>query len=291
MEAINRRPLLIELGKDLRVDGIALHHAVKVTGLLCFLWQLRTVGHVSVCKSTAYLVTRLGITDWFKQTPPDNLKSFLGCHGFPECLHPVKDRLQRLQRRHATRTTSLAIGFWQGSKHHSIRHQLGCLGQRLDERKVAVVGAAAERLALHELTDVNDELIQQHHTRREASQQRAEHILPWRRPVRIGLLHQRKTVRLAKLACQFAPERPNRLLGMLPRLAGGVGRAIQHGDLRLRHIHQPCLIKQCRDSGEVAQRALARGQMIDCQQCVRLATTEGSLQLDNRLAAFAIEPL
>jgi hypothetical protein len=70
-----------------------------------------------------------------------------------------------------------------------------------------------------------------------------------------------------------------------------VSRAIQHRDLCLRHIHQPCLIKQCRDSGEVAQRALARGQMIHCQQCVRLATTEGSLQLDDRLAAIAIQPL
>ena len=39
------------------------------------------------------------------------------------------------------------------------------------------------------------------------------------------------------------------------------------------------------------KRALARGQVIHRQQCVRLATTEGSLQLDDRLAAFAIEPL
>ena len=78
---------------------------------------------------------------------------------------------------------------------------------------------------------------------------------------------------------------------MLPRLAGGVGGAVQHRDAGLRHIHQPGLIEQRRDAGQVAQRALARGQVIDRQHGVRLAAAEGGLQLDDRLAALAVEPL
>ena len=78
---------------------------------------------------------------------------------------------------------------------------------------------------------------------------------------------------------------------MLPRLAGGVGRAVEHGDVRLRHVHQPGLLDQCRNAGQIAQRALPRGEVIDGQHGVRLAAAEGRLELDDRLAALAVEPL
>ena len=68
-----------------------------------------------------------------------------------------------------------------------------------------------------------------------------------------------------------------------------MGRAIQYRNLRLWHIQQSCLIQQCRDADKVAQRTLARGQMIYCQQGVRLTTTEGGLKLGDRLAPFGID--
>ena len=70
-----------------------------------------------------------------------------------------------------------------------------------------------------------------------------------------------------------------------------MGGAVQHRDPRLRHIHQTGLIEQRRDAREVGQRAFARGQVIDGQHRVRLAAAEGGLELDDRLAALAVEPL
>lgn len=71
----------------------------------------------------------------------------------------------------------------------------------------------------------------------------------------------------------------------------GVGGAVQHGDLCLRHIQQFCVIEQGRDADKFTQRTFARGQVIHREQRVRLAASEGGLQLNNRLAALAIESL
>ena len=78
---------------------------------------------------------------------------------------------------------------------------------------------------------------------------------------------------------------------MLPRLAGCVCSAIKNCHLRLRHVHQSCVIEQYRDADELAEWALARCQMIHRQHRMRLATTKGRLQLDDRLPAFTIKPL
>src|ERR1700732_2003080 len=71
---------------------IALNHAVKVTRLLCLLWQLGAFSRVGIGERTADLVARRVIADLFKQTPPDYLESFLWGHCFPERLHTIKDR-------------------------------------------------------------------------------------------------------------------------------------------------------------------------------------------------------
>ena len=257
LEALDRGPLLIELGKHFRVDRVALQHAVKITGLLRFLGHFGPLGHVGIGKGPADLVASLGIPDFFKQPPPHDLEGFLWSHGLPERLHPVEDRLQRLQGGHATRTTGLAVGFRQRRQHHSIRHELGGFRQRLNETQIAVVRAPAERLTLHKLTDVNDQLIQQHHARRIASQQGDKHLLAGRRSVGVGFLHQCKPLGLAELPRQFTPERADGLLALFPRLTRRVGGAVQDRDLRLWHIHQAGLIEECGNADEVAQRTLA----------------------------------
>ena len=185
----------------------------------------------------------------------------------------------------------MAVGFRQRRQHHSIRHELGGFRQRLNETQIAVVRAPAERLTLHKLTDVNDQLIQQHHARRIASQQGDKHLLAGRRSVGVGFLHQCKPLGLAELPRQFTPKGADGLLALFPRLARCVGGAVEHRDLRLWHIHQAGLIEECGNPNEVAQRTPARGQVIHREQRVRLAATKSGLQLDDGLAAPAIEAL
>ena len=55
----------------------------------------------------------------------------------------------------------------------------------------------------------------------------------------------------AELPGQLAPKGLDGLLAVLPRLAGRVGGAVEHGDARLWHVHQPGLIEERRDAGEV----------------------------------------
>ena len=59
----------------------------------------------------------------------------------------------------------------------------------------------------------------------------------------------------------------------------------------LRHIHYPRVIEQRRDARQVSERTLAVRQVIDGQHRVGFAAAEGSLQLDDWLTTFAIEPL
>ena len=66
-----------------------------------------------VGKRTAHLITGLCVADLFKQPPPHDLKGLLRRDGFPERLHAVEDRLQRLQCRNASRASRLTVGFRQ----------------------------------------------------------------------------------------------------------------------------------------------------------------------------------
>ena len=77
-------------------------------------------------------------------------------------------------------------------------------------------------------------------------------------------------------------------LAVLPRLARGVGRAVDDRDAGLRHVHQPGLLDQRRDARQVRERALPRGEVEHGQHGVRLAAAERRLQLDDRLAALAL---
>jgi hypothetical protein len=53
---VNRRPLFVE-SEHFRVNGITLHHAVKVAGFLRFLRHLGTLGQVGISKGTADQIT------------------------------------------------------------------------------------------------------------------------------------------------------------------------------------------------------------------------------------------
>ena len=268
-----------------------MQHPVEVTGLLGFLRHLCPLGQVGLGKGAADQITGLGVADFLKQATTDNLERLLWRHGFPESLHPVEDRLQSLQGPHATRAAGLAVGFGKGGQHDHVWNELGRLCEGLDETQVAVVGAAADWLALHKLADVNDQFVQQHHAWRMAGQEIAEDLLAGGCSVGVRFLHERESLRLPKLPGQFTPECANRLFAVLPRLAGCVGGAIEHGDLRLWHIQQTGVIEKGRDAGEFTERTFAGGEMIHREQGVGLAATEGGLELDDRLAALAVETL
>ena len=161
----------------------------------------------------------------------------------------------------------------------------------MDERKVAVVGAAAQLLARRKLADVDHQFIEQHNAWGESREQFREELFARRGAVFIGLLHHGVSIRLAELPGHLAPESPDRLFAILPWLAGGVCCAIEHSHFGVGHIKQPRTIQQSWNPCQLSQCTFARGQMIHRQHRVCLAATEGRLQLDDRFATLAVEAL
>lgn len=121
-------------------------------------------------------------------------------------------------------------------------------------------------------------------------QQCPKHILAGGRASAVGMLDQVKALLTAQLPRQFAPERSDGLLPVFPRLSRRVRRAVQHGDLGHRHIHELRLVEQRGDSGQIAQGALSRGEMVNRQHRVRLANPECGLELDHWITSLAAEP-
>ena len=89
---------------------------------------------------------------------------------------------------------------------------------------------------------------------------------------------------------QFTPQRVDGLLAIFPRLTGRTSRAVEHNHAGFRHVHDARVIEQIGNAGQILERALASGQVIDRQHGMRLATAEGCLKLDNRVAALAVQP-
>ena len=185
----------------------------------------------------------------------------------------------------------LELGLRQRAQEDGVGHQLARFGQRLQERQVAVVAAAAQELAGLELADVGDQLVHQHHARRVGREQRREHVLARRGAGGVGRLDGRERFLAAELPGELAPQGADAGRAVLPGLSGGVGVAVEDRDPRLRHVEQPGLVEQGRDAGEVAQGAAAGGEVVDGEQGVGLAAAEGGLQLDHRLAARAVQAL
>ena len=76
---------------------------------------------------------------------------------------------------------------------------------------------------------------------------------------------------------------------MFPRLARRVGRAIQHRDLCLWHIHQSRFVQKGWNAGQVPERTLPGRKVIHRKHGVRLAATEGRLQLNHRFPTLPVQ--
>ena len=159
-----------------------------------------------------------------------------------------------------------------------------CTNERLLSKVPPLSG-----LPVRKLPDVGDQLVDQHHAGRMSFQQSREHLFAGRRAGGVGLLDERETLPRRRAARPARPTACGRVC--LPCCHGWPGAwawPSSTATLRLRHVHQPGLVDQRRDAGQVAERALPRGQVIDRQHGVRLAAAKGRLELDDRLAALAV---
>jgi hypothetical protein len=71
---------------------------------------------------------------------------------------------------------------------------------------------------------------------------------------------------------------------VFPGLARRVSCPVQNRNAGLGDVHHSSLLDQRGNASQFRQGALALGQVVHGQHRVRLATTEGGLQLDDRLA-------
>ena len=95
------------------LPGLGVDHSVVVARLLSLLRQLGAFRHVGVGEGPTRNISCLIIVHGLEQTSTNDLERFFGRNCLPECLHAIEDRLQCPQRRHATRTTGLAVGLRQ----------------------------------------------------------------------------------------------------------------------------------------------------------------------------------
>jgi len=162
--------------------------------------------------------------------------------------------LQRLERSDAARAARLDLRLGKRSQDDGRRHQLDGLGQCLNKGQVAVVGAAREHLAIGELPDIGDQLIDENDAGGEALEQRTEDFLARRGARGVGVSHEREPFLAAELPSELAPERSNASAGVGPRLPGGMRGPVEHGHVRLRHVHEASLVEKARNTGEVLER-------------------------------------
>ena len=253
--------------------------------------QVVAVGDVVVRKRPAHRLHRQLIVDVAEQAAAHDLERFLGGHRLPQRLNAPEVMRKRSQRLFTTLAACLLDGLRQRGEQHRRRHRLQGLRQRLHETQVGIEGTTRQRLTFLKLPHIGHQLVDQDDAGRVAAQQIGQHIFARRGARSIGLRHQRVALGPTQLPCQITPQRADALPILDDRLVGRGLDAVQHGDARLGQICHACRIKDGGHALQVAGRCLALGEVIDRQHGVRLATAEGGLQLDHRVAAPARQAL
>ena len=291
LEVVQRGPVFIQAVEHLGVDRVGVFQPFQILAVLRLGGQVVAVGDVVVRKRPAHRLHRQLIVDVAEQAAAHDLERFLGGHRLPQRLNAPEVMRKRSQRLFTTLAACLLDGLRQRGEQHRRRHRLQGLRQRLHETQVGIEGTTRQRLTFLKLPHIGHQLVDQDHAGRMAAQQIGQHLLARRRARGIGLRHQRVALGPTQLPCQITPQRADALPILDDRLVGRGLDAVQHGDARLGQICHACRIKDGGHALQVAGRCLALGEVIDRQHGVRLATAEGSLQLNDWLAALAIEPL
>ena len=92
-------------------------------------------------------------------------------------MDSVEHGFQCFQGLDTPRPGRLVVRIGQRGQDGGVRHELRGFRQGLDERNIAAVRAAAKCLAVDELADIHDELVQQDDARGEALEQGDEDFL------------------------------------------------------------------------------------------------------------------
>src|SRR5262249_998930 len=112
-----------------------------------------------------------------------------------------------------------------------------------------------------------------------------------RRAGHVGSTHTLERIGPTELASQLPPEGPHLDGAVHPGLARWMEIAVEHGNAGTREIEEPGLLQHARNTGQLAQRALARGEVIDGEHAMRLAAAERRLELNDGLAAASVQAL
>src|SRR5581483_7910020 len=207
LEAFESRPVFVKAVEDLGMNRVRLHKALEVAGLVSLGRQLRSLSCVRLRELATDGIAFTAVTNRLEQPAPHDLERLFGRDGLPQGVDATEGLLQRLERSDPTRAARLDLRLRKRSQDDGRRDQLGGLGQCLDEGQVAVVGPAREHLAVGELPDVGDQLIDENDAGSEPLEQRAEYFLARRGACGVGLSNEREPFLAAKLPAELAPER------------------------------------------------------------------------------------
>ena len=305
LERHQRRPVRVQAVEDLRMDRVCGRDPLFVVGGAALRRELLVLTAVEVgerAHDDVAVLEPLRVGERLEQSPADDLEAFLGAGRPPRRLDAPDDVAQPVERLAPALAADLdvvgarvrrvgVIRRRETDDQQAIAGELDGFGERLGEGELRLEAAGRQVALIVELPRVGDPLVDQDQTRPVVDQQLPQGV------ARAGgafvvLGDARVGLRAADLPRQLAPHRAHH-------------RAVVLGDRIARrdavaHQNRGLLpVRQRRDAGVPHQRVYAgqraRGnagaEVVEREHRVGLAAAEVGLQLHDRVAAAAREPL
>ncbi len=286
LEALQRRPVLVEPVEELGVDGVGPAQALQIVTLGDPAGELACRIAVHIPESRHHGVARGVIDVGREEAPAHDLEALSRRDRLPDRLDAAHHVGHGLQHPLARLTADLDVGLRERDEEQRLVGALHRLGQRLHKGHDGVEGAGGEALDTVEVARIGDQLIDDDQRRAEAEEQLAERLGPRADAGAVGLGDHRVALAAAELVGHLAPERACCAVGVRPRLGGIECRAHQHRRARLGEVDRPHLGSQPFAAGQVVQREPTAAEVVERQHAVGLAAAEGGLELHHGLAAL-----